>query len=1092
MADNRELNPGQRHYQDLSNRRHGALAVMDNDDNTSQADYSNYNNYSSPTDYSGPEGQFGQQYKNNTQFTGDNTSGSKYNDYPTSDYNKSSRDYLNQGEQASLSYSSNRNIDLSRQENDASHQTSGFDSSNISKQKSSRVGNFKKRLIFGGLIATLSGGIIGAAMFVISGPMEIIQFAEYIKDFHTNITTAQSAARSFSASRSIARMMDSGSISKAVRNSRVGAMGRYMSDKMTQRLKNNGLELKSNWAGAAEGMDIDVNKMLGKDTLDPGDIDKVIKELELPDGKYSVNGSILSIDGDIGYSNVRRILNNVGDVGKWDIVGYLRTRSTMKSLGYVSVWHPLQKAKNKAYQTATDLLKDFVDNINRTDDTPSRARDGAEDEANDRNQAIDDGDIDGEKVDVDASGETASDAIREIQASDDNVGRGVRKNISNTDGINLKIAGSALGLASAIVGALCIIKGIVETMGPQKQANTVNPGMGYVSTYLGFGSEVQNGSKEGDIDADTLGKVKKAFFYDEVPILDENGNDTGQKEPSSVYSDRVCEDIGITNCASTDNDPLTEIVDLVYQVGSAGLPSIVRDIFNMVNAVNQSVGGPVIDFVCSAMDVIGTVTGSVGDFIQDMIMNFISTTDMAINAMTAFMNLINGGGLPDEPTPAQFSIIVSSAAGWMVDEVGRTTNGASLLNKVQSAELQLENRRYLAWKNSQKPLLARLFDPSDYNSSISQIAKIAKINSSDRSLSTQISNVFKVFASAPSIIATAGNQLVGGSAYAASYQDGRPVYAWSVEDMNEFTSASTSNSQYDMVKNTDYVIGLLEDEGTPNSNEYDDLRLMQSSKPLHAYAYTCLGVTIAGSPDYTVSINDNSDGEWNYPDNLANPFCSGDQRPNGYKELGLYVMDYNNTVAGACYEGGEDDGEANSACNEMGVGTAGPSGSIALGSNDPAAYQQSFATYMKNAKNNAVEGLTVCFNGCTTVPAWFVSQYTTLTYGQGNGWQVAQNLATKNGLEVTHTLDANCKLPAVFSSSSPAMGSVSSCSAGAAPNGLCGHTGLVVSMDDDGTIQILESGSSQCGTENLSWIQTRTRAEWEGNTDFVCLGDYLK
>ena len=133
-------------------------------------------------------------------------------------------------------------------------------------------------------------------------------------------------------------------------------MGRYMSDKMTQRLKNNGLELKSNWAGAAEGMDIDVNKMLGKDTLDPGDIDKVIKDLKLPDGKYSVSGSILSIDGDIGYSNVRRILNNVGDVGKWDIVGHLRTRSTMKSLGYVSVWHPLQKAKNKAYKTATDLL----------------------------------------------------------------------------------------------------------------------------------------------------------------------------------------------------------------------------------------------------------------------------------------------------------------------------------------------------------------------------------------------------------------------------------------------------------------------------------------------------------------------------------------------------------------------------------------------------------------------------------------------------------------------------------------------------------------------------------------------------------------
>ena len=52
--------------------------------------------------------------------------------------------------------------------------------------------------------------------------------------------------------------------------------------------------------------------------------------------------------------------------------------------------------------------------------------------------------------------------------------------------------------------------------------------------------------------------------------------------------------------------------------------------------------------------------------------------------------------------------------------------------------------------------------------------------------------------------------------------------------------------------------------------------------------------------------------------------------------------------------------------------------------------------------------------------------------------------------------------------------------------GLCGHTGLVVSMDDDGTIQTLESGSSQCNTENLSWIQTRTRSDM-GRECRICL-----
>ena len=195
-------------------------------------------------------------------------------------------------------------------------------------------------------------------------------------------------------------------------------------------------------------------------------------------------------------------------------------------------------------------------------------------------------------------------------------------------------------------------------------------------------------------------------------------------------------------------------------------------------------------------------------------------------------------------------------------------------------------------------------------------------------------------------------------------------------------------------------------------------------------------------------------------------------------------------TSGACYYGDADDSEANMACKEMGIDSTGLSGGIASGSQDPAIYQQEYAQYMKD--HGSVEGLTVCDNGCTTVPAWFVSQHTTLKYGQGNGWQVAQQLADANGIEVTNTLDNGCKLPAVFSTSSPAMGSVSACDLGAAPNGLCGHTGLVVKMDDDGTIYNLESGASMCGTDNLSWIQMRTRAEWEGNTDFVCLGDYLK
>ena len=356
-----------------------------------------------------------------------------------------------------------------------------------------------------------------------------------------------------------------------------------------------------------------------------------------------------------------------------------------------------------------------------------------------------------------------------------------------------------------------------------------------------------------------------------------------------------------------------------------------------------------------------------------------------------------------------------------------------------------------------------------------------------------------MFTSAPTILATASNQLLGGSAYAAStYDYGVPIYGWDSSEMDEITD-STNGNQYDLYTNTENALNILQQEDelaeqmAEQGNPIDSEEEEWAYTPKHAYAKYCLSSDIQDEDsDYKINPVDNQDGNgWNYIDDSGDgSYCAAYNDDNSMKPIRLYVMDYYNVVSGMCYYGDSDDSEANSACNEMQVGTTGSSGGVALGSQDPNVYQQAFASYMK--ANGSVEGLTVCYNGCTTVPAWFVSQYTTLSYGQGNGWQVASNLASKNGLELKTTLDGDCKLPAVFSTSSPAMGSVSKCSSGAAPNGLCGHTGLVVSMDDDGTIQTLESGSSQCNTENLSWIQTRTRSEWEGNTEFVCLGDYMK
>jgi hypothetical protein len=83
---------------------------------------------------------------------------------------------------------------------------------------------------------------------------------------------------------------------------------------------------------------------------------------------------------------------------------------------------------------------------------------------------------------------------------------------------------------------------------------------------------------------------------------------------------------------------------------------------------------------------------------------------------------------------------------------------------------------------------------------------------------------------------------------------------------------------------------------------------------------------------------------------------------------------------------------------------------------------------------------------CTSVPLWFINKYTNLTHGAGNGRDVAGNLARVNGGSVSSTPTA----PAIFSV------------IGGGYDPTYGHTGLVLKVNDDGSLLTLESGGSAC------------------------------
>ena len=1095
MADN-NLNPGQKHYEDTYGQ-YGRIRDIED-----QAASGYEHDYSSPADHSAGVNNSPIQDHNNINSASDNF------------LNNAEQDMANQSP-----ISSSRDLSLGQQERSASHQTSGFSNSQspISGRQKARLSGFKKKAIIAGVTVFAAGGLFTGLFTAISGPLQLVQAANLIQDFQLGVTSAQKSVRALSNAKNIVNALTNGgdTFSKRVQNSRVGIFGRKQANTMIDRLAERGLVFDSSPIGSPVGMTIDPAKGFGLDKVTNADLDSLAKDMGISKDKLSItpDGNI-HISDNVSFREARQVISSIDDPAMTGVRSWMQTRATLKMTGYVSWLHPIEKAKNAMYKGANKLREwagDQLKSVLHIDDAKGRIK-----KANGEPPE----DLDAERTTVD----DVYDSVADIQENNSKkpsraIFAKVKNGLGNIKTVYDKFTSMrGMGILELIIGFICMVQTIREELGPYKMANIANVAEKGAALVMGYGSQVMSGE---DIDMDQAGLAVQMTMGDDIEILGEDGlsQDPPQYQFSSFWDAQPIS----TTLGTTSGDSREEIVPGVLKTvadrnlnffGNAAIDQFINDL----------IASPAAYFGCWAFTVVNAfdlVGNFVGDLLMkalEMITNALGLTDIVNEAASNLAAYFLGKVLDlSVMSPEQWGSASMYGGVFMSNNQSRLSGGRKLTDQ-QAIELNLENRRYLAWENSRKPIMARLFDPADYSSSINQLARAVHINSSKQDLSTQLANVLSLFTSAPTILATATNQLIGGNAYAAStYDYGVPTYAW---ESSEMDAISTTGNEYDLYTNTENALEVLYNEddfeernearcnGNPVENDPDiELKCLDLSEgntikdvsndrwhylPAHTYSKYCLSAEIEDeSGDYAVDPVDNSDGEgWNYIDNGDDSHCTSLESDPSMMPIRLYIMDYFNVVSGMCYYGDSGDSEANSACNEMEVGTTGTSGGVALGSQDPNVYQQAFASYMK--EHGSVEGLTVCYNGCTTVPAWFVSQYTDLTYGQGNGWQVASNLANANGLELKNTLDGDCKLPAVFSTSSPAMGSVSACSSGAAPNGLCGHTGLVVSMDDDGTIQTLESGSSQCGTENLSWIQTRTRSEWEGDADFVCLGDYMK
>ena len=1049
MADNRELNPGQDHYDELYSHN-GQINDVDNQAANNWAkDYSN----------------------NNPIMSGHDTA---FDNGPIVDHNNSSRDYLNQGEQASLDSNNVKQLDISQQENDASHQTSGFDSASRKRtlNKAEKRGLRKKIVVTG--LALISGVALFMAGFTaLSGPLQFVQVANIARDFVLNISDDQKQARSVSNSRSIARLFNKGGTAEERKmNNRVGLLARAQSEAQTTRLASKGISFSTDGNGYYAGMDIDMKKYLGTDNPTESQIRKVAQEMDIGD-KFSVNGSTLKIDSNLSYSEMKRSIKVLDDPGKWSVRSWMQTRATLKRQGFTSWLHPFQKLKNAADKKIHNLISKVMGNGDSTKNRSRSAKDDDDAQKNisDKNEGLDDGD----KIDTNAAKNAGDDLIDagtdvadEItESGGDTVRRGILGAAKNVqDQFSGFLTANPVKVVRLLISIMCVIRDLTNNAGPYKMAAIANIAEKGTSIILGIASQVMSGE---DITMDDLGDSAEQMFYATIQLLTVDGKETGETTQSSFQTaPEVSCTLG-TNCTEPTSSDLTSELSAVDDAANiTGDPNM----NNAITAVldDASLSGIITGGLCIANDVLGFIDGltDIAGAIFDLFTSaLLDSNEMIGSFISKGINILYGKPIDlASATPRQWGSIFMFGALFMSNDQSILSGGRKMTNK-QSYELNLENRRYLAWENGRKSLMARLFDPSDYNSSISQIARSIQIDTSNQSFTTQLANVFKLFNSAPTIIANASSQLLGGSAYAAAaYDYGVPTYAWSLDDMNNLVAGG---EEYDMIENAYEVTTMLKKEDDAlKSNPIADT-------PLHNYAEKCLTVKIGNEgSDFKVTAIDNENGEaWNYVDNATNNAgnCNDLSQLEEYKKLSLYVMDYFNTVSGMCYEGDASDNEANSACNEMGVDTSGMS---SISSSSFSENAETMIAQFESDTGNSGDWDGAFGRQCVDLSVWFLDNYTTLAHASDHGKGFVTAVANANGLQATDTPEA----PAFFSATCDVPALTENCE--------YGHTGVVLKVDEDGTIHTIENGNS-----SGSYSRTFTPDQYAG-TLFLNVGDYLK
>lgn len=1073
-------------------------------------DYSDYDDNEEDSDYSNDESE--SDSSNNSNRQNSRTASDKLK--------KSERDYDNNSSEESHKNSSKSDV-AKRERQDNYKYSSNKKHSGGSKKAGGSFFQRHKKGIAGSVFGTFAFGGMMSGSMILSGPMQFMQVASMLKKTYNIVTEIQHDwRRMHNMKKMLARSFGKGHDKEG----EVGVLGTKSSKGYVKSLEKIGLEVNKDGSLRVNTDHIEMKW----DCTGSNCLNKQVKRklggkesyFSIDREHHTVNINTEAITGEGGIRGAyhkRRFLSDLGRrSGVMPPGKYVATRMTGKSKKFLSIFHPFRSIKNIIKDRIEDLVGAIKDVAMEKFKNSKVYRKGFELYQKTRIIPV----------------ELPPDVSKFFGKITEKFAKLKTKMHLKID--LAKVGGSALAIATMI----CKIKEFSDQIEQFRWDNHVMPAMQLATEENATASQM----RAGRVSMAQLGQMSQHQFYDEYPA-DSTGNNT---KPSSWWdSAPINAELNQTQGMSDEDLKAKKNVVLpqLQNVDGRSPNTFGAIAGGIINAVNASVGG----LACAVDHTTGIFSDAITKAIDFVTAGGLSNLSSAIMGpiMNFAIELMAGKKLDlTNQTPEQFGNIAAYGSKFMGEQNGLRANGGTVLSDTESAELRRDANTWLAMEWNDTPLLAKLFDPTDYRSAISTVARNARMNPMPENILASITNTFRLMAAIPN---TAVAMAVDSPVATARATSGRPAYDYGVPDIgivpktfnryNIDNQGEMDEKEMNIFQNARYILRVFwsEDEEKQyikdeikldddedrvkrimplgegkavdplprlkdeNSQEFKDLmdKWRKTKDKYKKLIHICLAKDIDEKGKVTEDHSQNQDhgghtfmyltgtsSNHEYTDNnCKGRLTDGD---GSFDDLLARIANYSgpdiaDVRTNQCLAGDKSDGDTSGACVGAGlaVGGNGINGNSTSGTFTPGGESSSdvIKRLMQDTNNSLSYGsYSWDGNGCTTIPYWFVTKYTTLTYGHGNGGEVVNNLLAKN-----KDLDRDIDRPeawSVFSIKPGALGS----------DATYGHTGLVTKVDPDGTIHTVEMGWHI----NHAWEGTYKPDQYRGVMTFAHCAKFLK